>query len=196
MAIIVDKQQKKRDIALAAKELILGYGVNNITVSQIAKSANIGKGTVYEYFKNKDEIVFELVEIMMSEHNLKKEQRLKELPSTREKIKSFFSFFYTDEDAQLREIYKQFTAIALTNTDTKIISFQRECYVLYVKWMEDIIDEAITNQELKAESRELIMGIFAFAQGSFIMSITTDMGEDLKLKIDREIDLLFDLMER
>jgi len=196
MAIIVDKQQKKRDIALAAKELILGYGVNNITVSQIAKSANIGKGTVYEYFKNKDEIVFELVEIMMSEHNLKKEQRLKELSSTREKIKSFFSFFYTDEDAQLREIYKQFTAIALANTDPKIIFFQRECYVLYVKWMEDIIDEGITNQELKSESRELIMGIFAFAQGSFIMNITADMGEDLKLKIDRQIDLLFDLIER
>ena len=73
MAIIVDKEQKKKDIALGTKALILEHGISNLTISQIAKAANIGKGTVYEYFKNKDEIVFELVEILMDEHNLQKE---------------------------------------------------------------------------------------------------------------------------
>ncbi|WP_434658776.1 TetR/AcrR family transcriptional regulator [Sulfurimonas sp. NW9] len=72
LAIIVDKEQKKKDIALGTKALILKDGINNITIAQIAKAANIGKGTVYEYFKNKDEVVFELVEILMQEHNERK----------------------------------------------------------------------------------------------------------------------------
>jgi AcrR family transcriptional regulator len=196
LAIIVDKQQKKKDIALGAKELILQEGINNITISQIAKAANIGKGTVYEYFKNKDEIVFELVDILMVEHNKKKEKQLASLSTTREKVKSFFSFFYTQEDAELREIYKQFTSIALSSTNEDMITFQTECYFLYEKWMESIIEEGVKNNELKSEAKELIMGIFAFAQGAFIMSVTTSAITDLQQKIDNQIDVLFDLMEK
>ncbi|WP_434638132.1 TetR/AcrR family transcriptional regulator [Sulfurimonas sp. NW7] len=196
LVIIVDKEQKKKDIALGTKALILKDGINNITISQIAKAANIGKGTVYEYFKNKDEIVFELVEILMQEHNKRKEKQLSLHVSTREKVKSFFSFFYADEDQELREIYKQFTAIALSSTNEEMVAFQTECYTLYEKWMENIIEEGIEKNELKSEAKELVMGIFAFAQGTFIMSVTTSAIEDLKQKIDTQIDILFDLMEK
>jgi AcrR family transcriptional regulator len=196
LAIIVDKEQKKKDIALGTKALILEHGISNLTISQIAKAANIGKGTVYEYFKNKDEIVFELVEILMYEHNLQKENKLARVESTREKVKHFFSFFYVDEDRELREIYKQFTSIALTSPNEEMTAFQTECYILYKKWMEDIIDEGIKNKELAEEAKELIMGIFAFAQGLFIMSVTTSAIVDLQQEIDRQIDILFDLMEK
>ena len=196
LAIIVDKEQKKKDIALGAKALILQNGINNITISQIAKAANIGKGTVYEYFKNKDEIVFALVAILMQEHNIRKEQQLSLHVSTREKVKSFFSFFYMGEDRELREIYKQFTAIALSSTNEEMISFQTECYILYEKWMQSIVEDGIAKGELKPEAKELIMGIFAFAQGAFIMSVTTKAITDVKQKIDMQIDILFDLMEK
>lgn len=196
MAIIVDKEQKKKDIALGAKELILNDNIDNITISQIAKAANIGKGTVYEYFKNKDEIVFELVEILMQEHNERKEKRLALHVTTREKVKSFFSFFYTEEDRELREIYKQFTAIALCNSNVDMIAFQTQCYKMYEKWMDSIVEEGIANNELKPEAKELIMGIFAFTQGAFIMSVTTSAIEDLEQKINDQIDILFDLMEK
>jgi len=195
LAIIVDKEQKKKDIALATKALILSKGISNITISQIAKAAGIGKGTVYEYFKNKDEIVFELVEILMQEHNKQKEAQLNKLISTREKVKKFFDFFYVDEDQELREIYKQFTAIALSSTNKEMLDFQTQCYFLYEEWMEAIIQEGIEKKELKAEIKELIMGIFAFTQGAFIMSVTTSAIEDLQQKIDNQIDMLFDLME-
>jgi len=196
LAIIVDKEQKRRDIALGTKTLILQEGINNITISQIAKAANIGKGTVYEYFNNKNEIVFELVAILMQEHNERKEAKLASYKTTREKVKSFFSFFYTDEDEELREIYKQFTSIALSSTNEDMIAFQTECYFLYEKWMENIIQSGIQNRELKPEAKELIMGIFAFTQGAFIMSVTTSAIIDLQQKIDNQIDILFDLMEK
>lgn len=34
-----------------------GISINNIRVSDIAKAAGIGKGTVYEYFKSKEEVI-------------------------------------------------------------------------------------------------------------------------------------------
>jgi len=195
LAIIVDKEQKKKDIALSTKALILSEGISNITIAQIAKAAGIGKGTVYEYFKNKDEIVFELVEILMQEHNEQKEAQINKFTSTREKVKSFFGFFYIDEDRELREIYKQFTAISLNNPNEHMLSFQTQCYLFYEKWMETIIQEGIEKKELKPEVKDFIMGIFALAQGAFIMSVTTTAIENLQQKIDNQIDMLFDLME-
>jgi Fic family protein len=56
MAIIVDKECKRNNIACAGKELLLEHGIRNITISQIAQTANIGKGTVYECFENKEDI--------------------------------------------------------------------------------------------------------------------------------------------
>ena len=195
MAIIVDKEQKKRDIALSSKDLILEKGINNITISQIAKSAKIGKGTVYEYFKNKEEIVFELVNILMQKHNEEKSKRLNLQISTRQKIKEFFSFFYKEEDKELRQIYKQFTSIALISRKEEMIAFQTECFNYYQKWMEEIIDEAISKNELSKNAKKFIIGLFAYSQGIFIMSVTTDTITDLQQEINSQIDILFDLME-
>ena len=46
MAIIVDKVQKRSDIAFSCKKLILDKGIKNITISEIAKTAGVGKGTI------------------------------------------------------------------------------------------------------------------------------------------------------
>ncbi len=52
MAIIVDKIQKRKDIALACKELFFLHDIKDLTISQIAKTAGVGKGTIYDYFQN------------------------------------------------------------------------------------------------------------------------------------------------
>ena len=195
MAIIVDKEKKKREIALSCKELILENGINKLTVSQVAKSAGIGKGTVYEYFKNKDEIVFELVNILMQEHNEIKKKKLLNVSSTKEKVKVFFDFFYNDEDFELRELYKDLTAITLINKNKNMIIFQTECFEVYVNWIEKIMEEGVAKKELTIDSKELIMGLFAYTQGIFIMSVITNSVENLKDEINSQIDTLFTLME-
>ncbi len=46
MAIIVDKLQKRKDIALACKEIFFQHGIKDLTISHIAKTAGVGKGTI------------------------------------------------------------------------------------------------------------------------------------------------------
>ncbi len=45
--------------------------INNIKISDIAKSANMGKGTVYEYFRSKDEIISETILYIIEENTNK-----------------------------------------------------------------------------------------------------------------------------
>jgi AcrR family transcriptional regulator len=195
LAIIVDKEQKKKDIALSTKELLLNNGINNITISQIAKNASIGKGTIYEYFSNKNEIVFELVNILMQQYNEAKEKKLLDVASTKEKIKVLMDFFYDDAYFDIRVLYKDFTAITLMNNNESMVTFQTERFKFYTDWIDDIIQEGIDKQELIPHAKELVMGLFAYSQGIFIMSVTSNAIESLKDEMNTHIDTLFTLME-
>ncbi len=52
----VDKERKIKEIAQAALTLFSEKGYAATSVSQIAKAAGIGKGTIYEYFRTKADI--------------------------------------------------------------------------------------------------------------------------------------------
>lgn len=55
-------KSKKEAIIKAAGELLSEYPAEKISVDSIAKKAEIGKGSVYYYFKSKDEILSAVVE--------------------------------------------------------------------------------------------------------------------------------------
>jgi TetR/AcrR family transcriptional regulator, repressor for uid operon len=61
MPRIVDKEQKAKDIALAALRVFNQVGFHQARMADIAVAAGVGKGTLYEYFKDKLDILrFEL----------------------------------------------------------------------------------------------------------------------------------------
>jgi AcrR family transcriptional regulator len=195
MAIIVDKAKKREDIASSCIKIFTEIGVDDLTISKVAQTAGIGKGTVYEYFRDKEDIVFEMVNILMKKHNDKKEKRLKEFRSPREKLKYFFSFFYNEEDKELRGIYKEFISIILKKPNPQMIEFQDKCFKLYLEWTNNIIDDAIQNKEVTDNAKEFTTGLFAFMQGIFIMNETTNSIQNLKYEINHHIDMVFDTIE-
>ena len=195
MAIIVDKIQKRKDIALSCRELFVQNSMNSLTISQIAKAAGVGKGTIYEYFCNKEEIVFELVNILMHEHSQKLSISISEQKSVRDMIKKFAEFFYTDENRQLRTLYKDFISISLTTPTTEMMAFQTECFNNYYLWFESLFKEGVEKGELIPESLGLVKGIFSTAEGMFISSCTTDTIDDLAKDLNRYTDNIFALLE-
>lgn len=48
---------KKQDIMAATLDLIHEEGLQSVTFSKIFKRANVGSGTIYNYFANKEELV-------------------------------------------------------------------------------------------------------------------------------------------
>jgi AcrR family transcriptional regulator len=195
MAIIVDKTQKRRDIALSCKEIFIEYGIKNLTVSQLAKTAGVGKGTIYDYFKNKEDIVFEIINILIQKRNIILKKEMSKLTLTKEKVKLFASFFYSDEDIELRKLYKEFIAIALASPDEKMIEFQTECFDDYFTWFEEIIEDGIQNGELIEKSRNLTKGLFVISEALFISNEATNSISDLEMEINRYIDAIFELIE-
>ncbi len=52
---------KKQAIINVAKELFVQYGFKNVTMDEIARTAGVSKKTIYQYFKDKKDLVHEII---------------------------------------------------------------------------------------------------------------------------------------
>jgi len=57
MPRIVDRDKKRSEIAQKAIEVLAKRGFQATTIQEIANASGLGKGTVYHYFKTKEEIL-------------------------------------------------------------------------------------------------------------------------------------------
>ncbi|KOS30171.1 TetR family transcriptional regulator [Bacillus anthracis] len=58
---------RKRSIIEAATKYFSAFGYKATTMDQVAKLANVGKGTIYRRFKNKEEIFGEIISNVITE---------------------------------------------------------------------------------------------------------------------------------
>src|SRR4030042_5453207 len=54
------ESEKKKKILMSAIKIIGDKGYQNATIAEIAKDAGIGDATIYEYFKNKEDILLSI----------------------------------------------------------------------------------------------------------------------------------------
>jgi AcrR family transcriptional regulator len=194
MAIIVDKEEKRRNIALSCRELLLENGIKDLTVSQIAKTAGIGKGTIYEYFSNKEDIVLEIIASFIVEHK----KRLIEIShqdiSTKEKIYHFYFLLFENSQykAQLR-VYREYLAISLTNSTQQMIEFSRECNREITTISHRIISDAISRGELRSEAIKMIQPLAIYHAGLVVEEHKSAL--NAKEEMEDFLDTLFILME-
>ena len=194
MAIIVDKEKKRTDIACSCKEILLEYGIKNLTISQIAKTAGVGKGTVYEYFKNKEDIVFEIITSFIAEHETKLHEIISLDMSTKDKVFHFFYLLHEHEDSNKQlNIYREFLAISMTNGTKEMIDFNIVCRKKFTSILNQIIKDGIDKNELCAEAQGLISALVTFEVGLVVETHTVSL--DAKSEITLFLDTLFKLIE-
>jgi len=64
---IVDREERRRALAAAAAEVFTEKGFAGTRIADVAERAGVGKGTVYEYFRSKEELFFAVFEAMTRE---------------------------------------------------------------------------------------------------------------------------------
>ncbi|MFH1138125.1 MAG: TetR/AcrR family transcriptional regulator [Pseudomonadota bacterium] len=73
----VGKREEKRDRILNAAELLFSQkSINQVRISEIAGLANVADGTIYEYFQNKEDLLFAVFGRRTEDFNLTFEQAL------------------------------------------------------------------------------------------------------------------------
>ena len=194
MAILVNKEEKRSNIACSCKEILLEHGIKNLTISQIAKTAGVGKGTIYEYFENKEDIVFEIITMFISEHEKKLYELTDQNINTKDKLFHFFNMLDEDENCdQQLNIYREFLAISITNGTQEMVDFNIKRRGKFTDILGQIMKEGVMKGEIHTEAQDMVSALLTFKLGLVIEMHTAAL--DPKYEITRFLDALFKLIE-
>ena len=86
------KEERRDQILTAAASIFFVNGFEGAKMSEIAKMAGIGKGTLYEYFNSKEDLYNETVKNLRDTYKSKFQEILEPGNTFREKIISFTKY--------------------------------------------------------------------------------------------------------
>jgi TetR/AcrR family fatty acid metabolism transcriptional regulator len=87
------KKVKRQVIIDAAIEVFSRNGFQNSTISQIARKANVAEGTIYQYFKNKEDLFFSIPIDKTKEFYSELELHLEGIHGAENKIRKFVWYY-------------------------------------------------------------------------------------------------------
>jgi len=193
---VVDKKAKKKEIAGIALNLFAEQGFQATSISEIAKAANIGKGTIYEYYKNKEDLIFSSAFLLIEQlENLLQitadksgdiEEKIRE--GTRELIKAIIS------DDKMTKITVAMMQLVITNQDFFSKHMVQELYNGFYKTIRDILMEGIKKgnfrPDVEKNTQLIAVNFLAYIDGILIHYYMDKEYFDLEKQVDFYIDNL------
>lgn len=139
-------------IVEAARKIFARKGYHKATISEIATAANLGKGTIYWYFKGKDSLSYTLVEegISAIEDTIFGRVRITEDPVEKLRVFSQVVFQLAETDPDFMRIFKLFLEnVALGNRRLELRL--KKMYVTWQRVIVDILVEGINQGKIRSD---------------------------------------------
>ncbi|MBR0599363.1 TetR/AcrR family transcriptional regulator [Sinanaerobacter chloroacetimidivorans] len=154
------KERKKENIRKAALTLFSTYGVQKVSVSEIAKKAKVSQVTIYNYFGSKDELLRDvLLTVMNSTLQEYTEAIESDLPFT-EKLQLFIS----EKTSELAALNPDFLN-SMMSEDPEIRQIandfvKNKFYPLMLKLIEKGKEEGTIKHDISNEAILLYINMF------------------------------------
>ncbi|MCY9091781.1 TetR family transcriptional regulator [Bacillus mojavensis] len=184
------KRPKYMQIIDAAVEVIAENGYHQSQVSKIAKQAGVADGTIYLYFKNKEDILISLFKEKMGQFIERMEEDIKEKATAKEKlalvISKHFSLLAGDHNLAI------VTQLELRQSNLELRQKINEILKGYLNILDSILTEGIKSGELKEGldvrlARQMIFGTIDETVTTWVMN---DQKYDLAALSDSVLELL------
>ncbi len=193
----IDKAKRKTEIALAALDLFAENGLDATSISDVAKHAGIGKGTVYEYFSSKEELILTAFIAWMEQMSgLEMTDALSNIKDPEERIRSLIRAilepFMTD-DRVVKIMLLMFQAMLKDDT---LLEHPLTLQVLtgMRKMLSDILLEGVAQGNFKPEiARDvetIAINLFAYLDGITVHYVINKNDFDLMPQVDFYLDRL------
>jgi TetR/AcrR family fatty acid metabolism transcriptional regulator len=159
----VFKGDKAGRILESALNVFSAKGFQNATIQEISKSAAVSEGTIYEYFNNKEDLLFSILERQF-QSNLNMLGELFEVRTPLRKLKRFMRYHFTVYLTQPAFV-KVFLFDAIYNSGF-YTSNAYQPFKQYIESIDEILDEGKEDGSIRPEInnrvfRNLFMGIFS-----------------------------------
>ena len=130
---------RHRQILDAAVIAFAEKGFYKTRVSEIARHAGVADGTIYLYFKSKDDILIKLFEVRMEEILQGLEKALEHLESPKEKLEGFIRLYVSivDRDPQLAEVI----TVELRQSGKFMREYENPAFRKLLRYLSSIIED-------------------------------------------------------
>ncbi len=187
---MIEKNNKRNEILNSARMLFKENGFHKTKMEDIAIGANVGKGTLYEYFKSKQEIFDEVcVDYVKSIHKYVKEIKDMNI-SFNEKLFLLFkgkeAAFEEDFDKNPINYIMSYKNIISEKFVITLFEYISEMNTIIIEMIDQGKDEGVVKKEIPSEM--------------VACSIVGTMSEYSKLKLHKKNnslskdDIIFDLL--
>ena len=198
-ARIIDKEQKRLDIARAAMVVFSKKGFDGTSMSLVADTAGVGKGTLYEYFPSKDELISTSIRLWMEQMIADVEKALKKIPDPEERLRSyvqsFISMFLADEKMP-RLVVSIFQLFMTKLHDTHYGDTLKVMFRSGVASIEKILLEGMETGSFRIEDRRdaeaIAINLTAFLDGICLDYMATGGQFDLREQVDHYLKYLIE----
>jgi TetR/AcrR family transcriptional regulator, repressor of fatR-cypB operon len=194
-----EKMTREREILQAARAIFAEKGYHDTTLEEIAHKAEFAKGTIYNYFANKDELFYGIIDGVFDEvYALITEAVNIEGVGAREKMTAYAKAVITHAIKQsdlFKLMMRELPRFAMTEFDTKIKHFhQRELEAREL--IAHVIAEEMKIGRLKSydpmEAAFLFDGMLRIYCMNHIKSVSPLSAADIDRAVELIIAVFFD----
>lgn len=156
MRIVKDADERKNEILDVASTLFALKGFDKTTISDIIDQIGVARGTVYYYFKSKEEIMDALIERHGEElvENAKKIAEDKSIPVLERLFRTLMVMHETDTTDIDDDLHKPQNALMHQKTELLII---RKAPQVLVEIIKDGIEEGLFETSYPYETLEMVL---------------------------------------
>jgi AcrR family transcriptional regulator len=174
------REQKKRDILEAALALFMEYGIQKVSITEIAKKANVSQVTIYNYFESKDNLVRLVFKYYVDQiWNEQKQRLVNDLPFN-EKIKKIIFNKGIAANQISEQFFQDFMKDYASGRSYVEEVYQKEALPLFIKLFNEGREQGYINSEVSDEAILFYLKMFQeYLQREDVGTMTLPIAEDL-----------------
>jgi len=184
---------KASRILRAAESVFAEKGYIQATISEIARISQVSEGTIYEYFKNKDDLLFSIPEQRFKEHIAQLDE-IFELKTPLRKLRRFIRYHF-----YLYMTEPNFVKVFLLHIQLSQRFYGSQVYKTfqqYTKIITDVLEEGKKDRSIRTNVntrvfKNLFLGAFSHMALRWLI-----LGEEAETDKMREIDEVVLLLSR
>jgi len=187
---------RREEILTAARDAFVKYGIAKITLEDIANECGLKKTALYYYFKNKDEILAEMItDVILKMQDVVKTEVAKG-ETAKEKLKIFMSTKFELMQKNINLI-KLFEDERMSHSAREFMKERERCLTDFdFRLIHDILVMGKENQKLSHQVTDsLVLMVMGVIYGSFFGKIFEGADWDLDAMINTTIDVIFNGIE-
>ncbi len=183
-----NKSEKYYNILNSAGAVFAKYGFHKATISQIASQASVADGTLYLYFKNKEDILYQFANFKTNAVFKKMHSAVEKGKNAEEKLRNLIRCHLTEfqNDKNMAMIF-QSEVRYLRDMESKVKDISK----MYLDLLSDIIEQGQIDKSMR---QDLFVGLVKrFIVGAVEGVISTWLSADGRYDLVSMADPLVDL---